>query len=128
MLAAPWSVIHRAADQGLALGAHSMTHRALSTLAERDIQFEVTPCRGVIAQRTGYRPSIFSYPYGSFDERVIKAVQAAGYSAAVALDAGLNDAHTDPFALRRISVPASLPAERFDAWTAGLVPHHRRSA
>ena len=122
MHAARWPVIAAAAREGMALGAHSMTHRALATLTPRELTFEIVPCRGVIAQRTQVNTRLFSYPYGLFDDRVKEIVRAAGYTAAVAMDPGLNAAGVDPWALRRVNVPASLPAETFAAWTAGLMP------
>lgn len=128
MHAAGWNAIAEAAREGMALGAHSMMHRALATLTAREQTFEIVPCRGVIAQRARADARVFSYPYGLFDERAKDIVRQAGYTAAVAMDPGLNAVGADRWALRRINVPASLPADTFAAWTAGLLPLHSVNA
>lgn len=128
MCAARWNVIAAAVREGLAIGAHSMTHRALPTLTQREMSFEIVPCRGVITHRLKAEARIFAYPYGLFDDRCRDAVRAAGYTAAMALDPALNHVGGDRWAMPRINVPASLSAHTFAAWTAGLVPQRQLSA
>ena len=48
------------------------------------------------------------------------------YRAALGLDVGFNDMHTDVWSLRRINVPAGISGAAFEAWAAGL--HGRRAS
>lgn len=123
---ADWSIIAAAARDGLVLGAHSTRHWTLPGLAEAHLDHEVHGSRAVIAQRTGVAPEVFSYPYGRWAPRVRDVVRAAGYRAAVTLDYGLNPPAADPWALRRVNVPAAIADPAFRAWAAGLAPPLRR--
>jgi len=119
---AGWDTIARAADAGLALGVHSATHRTLTELDDVELAAEITSSWEAIRSRTGTRPEFFAYPYGRWDARVRDAVRAAGYRGAVTLDYGLVHGHADPWALRRVNVPAAISQPAFEAWAAGLCP------
>ncbi len=125
---ATWEAIAAAAASGLALGAHSTTHRTLTLLKQSEFEREVAGCRDVIHQRTGVSAELFAYPYGLWDPRVREAVRGAGYRGAVTIDYGLNGRDADPWALRRVTVPASIAQPAFEAWVAGLRPVWRRRA
>jgi peptidoglycan/xylan/chitin deacetylase (PgdA/CDA1 family) len=119
---AGWQVIAAAARQGVEIGVHSATHRRLPRLTDAELEREVIMSREVIQRETGVAPAFFSYPYGMWDERVKAAVRAAGYRAAVTVDPGLNGAGADPWALRRVTIPAKISEPAFRAYAAGLNP------
>ncbi len=119
---ADWQAIAAAARQGVDIGVHSTTHRRLPRLTDAELQREVIMSRRVIERETGVTPDFFSYPYGIWDERVKAAVRAAGYRAAVTIDPGLNRAGADPWALRRVSIPANISDAAFRAYAVGLNP------
>ncbi len=119
---ASWQVIAAAAREGVEIGVHSATHRRLPRLTDTELEREVIMSRQVIQRETGVAPAFFSYPYGMWDERVKAAVRAAGYRAAVTVDPGLNGVGADPWALRRVTIPANISAAAFRAYTAGLNP------
>jgi len=127
-LAADWTLLGGAAQSGIDLGAHTLTHRTLTRLADDDLRRELEAARDIIADRAGVRPDAFSYPYGIWDARVRDAVQRAGYHSAVTLEFGLNTPGIDPWALRRINVPASISRAAFAAWTAGVRPRRASAA
>ena len=119
---AGWQVIAAAARQGVDIGVHSATHRRLPRLTDAELQREVIMSRRVIERETGVTPDFFAYPYGMWDERVKAAVRAAGYRGAVTIEPGLTPAGADPWALRRVAIPASLSDAAFRAYAAGLNP------
>jgi peptidoglycan/xylan/chitin deacetylase (PgdA/CDA1 family) len=125
-LPADWSVVAEAAATGLDLGAHSVTHRTLTTLDDSALAGEVAAPAIIIHEHTGVRPLFFSYPYGIWDGRVRQVVREAGYRAAFTLDYGRNTAGTDLWSLRRINIPASISPPTFAGWAAGVRP--RRSS
>ncbi len=122
-LPADWATIARAAAAGLAIGAHSATHRSLPSLDALELQREVAGSRELVRRRAGVTPDFFAYPYGLWNERVRDAVRAAGYAAAFTLDRGHRRA--DAWSLPRINVPAGIDDAAFQAWTAGLQPPRR---
>jgi len=123
---AGWRAIAGAAAQGLTIGVHSATHRTLPHLDDRELAEEIRTSRDAIQAKLNIAPTHFAYPYGVWDDRVRRAVRAAGYRAAFTLDSGANPPASDPWSLRRTNVPASIGDAAFEAWTAGLAL--RRSA
>jgi peptidoglycan/xylan/chitin deacetylase (PgdA/CDA1 family) len=122
---AGWALIRARVSGGrIDLGAHSATHRSLPTLTDEELHYEIAVTRANLQRVTGLCPEFFSYPYGEWDPRVRTVVQCSGYRAAVTLDCGLNSSIADPWALRRINIPAGISAPAFQAWTAGLQPRH----
>jgi|SRR6185437_1540994 len=124
---AGWDAIAAAAAAGLDVGVHSGTHRNLTRLDDAELERDIVASRELIRARAGVAPAFFAYPYGLWDARVRAAVRAAGYRGAVTLDYGLVGAHADPWALRRVNVPASIPASAFQVWIAGLHPRGGRA-
>lgn len=122
---ADWGAIAAAAASGLALGAHSCTHRTLTVLQPPELEREVAASRDAIRDQTGVSPEFFAYPYGLWNPGVREAVRSAGYHGAVTLDYGLNRRGADPYAVRRVNVPASISQPAFEAWVAGLRPTWR---
>ena len=117
---ADWRTIRASLGRGIDIGVHSATHRSLPTLTDDELEHEVVASRAIVRRATGIVPEFFAYPYGLWDSRVRALVRAAGYRAGVTLDSGLNGAFADPWALRRINVPARISDAAFEAWTAGL--------
>jgi peptidoglycan/xylan/chitin deacetylase (PgdA/CDA1 family) len=117
---ADWPTIRAAIGDGIAIGAHSATHRSLPTLSDTELEHEVVTSRAMIQQATGIRPEFFAYPYGLWDSRVRARIRSARYRAGLTLDTGLNRPFTDPCSLRRLNVPARISDAAFEAWTAGL--------
>ena len=117
---AAWHTIAAAAKDGLQLGAHSLSHRSLSTLDDHELNQELVASRDVIRQHTGVTAEFFAYPYGLWNDRVRDAACRAGYRAAFTLDYSHRPSTTDPWALPRLNVPASISDAAFQAWTAGL--------
>jgi peptidoglycan/xylan/chitin deacetylase (PgdA/CDA1 family) len=117
---ADWQTITDAAAAGLRLGVHSATHRALPALDDDDLRREVVDSRDVIRRRTGVTADFFAYPYGLWNDRVRRAVRAAGYLAALTLAYGHNAPTADPWALSRVNVPAGIEDAAFQAWASGL--------
>jgi peptidoglycan/xylan/chitin deacetylase (PgdA/CDA1 family) len=125
---ATWQAITTAADAGLHIGAHSVTHRALPALNEADLHREVSESREIIRRHTGVTPVLFAYPYGLWNDRVRHAVQSAGYHAAFTLAPDSRAPTGDAWTLPRVNVPANIEHAALEAWTAGLSFRGRHGA
>lgn len=64
------------------VGGHSMTHAVLTRIDDRALEYELSDCRKTLMDMLSVDVRYFSYPFGRFDNRVIDAVQKAGYQAA----------------------------------------------
>jgi peptidoglycan/xylan/chitin deacetylase (PgdA/CDA1 family) len=104
---AGWGDIGRLADAGVAIGSHTRHHRRLTQLgaAERDV--ELLGSLAELRERVPGAAAVIAYPNGDHDDAVCAATEAAGYEAAFTTEKGRNDAATDRFRLRRVSVHGS---------------------
>lgn len=99
MLAAGWE-----------LAAHTINHSDLTTLEGEALEEEVAGSRELLQREYGVPVKNFCYPSGRFDETVIAAVEAAGYTGATTEIPGFAT-KDHPYELARIEVLGS--------WTIG---------
>jgi peptidoglycan/xylan/chitin deacetylase (PgdA/CDA1 family) len=67
---------------GWELAAHTIHHLDLTTLDAAQLTEEVAGSRKMLRREYGVPVADFCYPAGQFDETVVEAVKAAGYTAA----------------------------------------------
>ncbi len=67
---------------GWELAAHTIHHLDLTTLDAAQLKEEVAGSRQILRREYGVPIANFCYPAGQFDETVIEAVEAAGYTGA----------------------------------------------
>jgi peptidoglycan/xylan/chitin deacetylase (PgdA/CDA1 family) len=94
------------AAAGMEIGAHSATHRRLAEIGTGELSEETVRCKIELENALGFSVSSFSYPYGSYDSRVIEAVRLAGFNRACATDNGAVRESTDFFRLPRLAITA----------------------
>jgi peptidoglycan/xylan/chitin deacetylase (PgdA/CDA1 family) len=101
---ATWEEIRILAGAGVAIGSHTRHHRRLTQLGGPEREVEL---RGSLAELRENVPAavpVIAYPNGDHDDAVCAATEAAGYEAAFTTEKGRNDATTDRYRLRRVSV------------------------
>ncbi|UAY52228.1 polysaccharide deacetylase family protein [Ferruginibacter albus] len=82
-----WAEVKQINNAGFEIGSHSVTHATLATIEDDNVvEFELKESAKRITAQTGIVPSVFSYPIGSYDERVKKLTKKAGYKAALAVN------------------------------------------
>ena len=128
-----WATVRSMQAEGLIeFGAHTRHHEILSRLDDADLRDEVIgSCRRVAEELEPATGVSFAYPNGrpqDYDERSIRALEEAGATMAFTTESGLNDAETDRFKLRRISVGADMTPGRFVLACSGLLDRLRGSA
>jgi peptidoglycan/xylan/chitin deacetylase (PgdA/CDA1 family) len=95
------SDIRQLAGAGMTIGFHTVAHRALTLLEDRDLDFALNDGRDGLASAANTRIEFLAYPYGAADSRVAAAARRAGYRAAFALGDGPVTPRDDPFLLGR---------------------------
>jgi peptidoglycan/xylan/chitin deacetylase (PgdA/CDA1 family) len=93
--------------QGWEVGAHTLTHPYLTRLPPEDAWREIAQCREELQQLVGEEVYSFCYPYGDFDEQVVRMVQESGYRTACTVRKGLARLQDDPFTLPRVPIAYS---------------------
>jgi peptidoglycan/xylan/chitin deacetylase (PgdA/CDA1 family) len=90
-------------EAGWELDAQGQSGTDLTGLSDEELDAEVVGARRALQRDFNAKVDFFSYPQGSFDERVAQAVEAAGYLGAATLDEGLATPD-QPYELKRISI------------------------
>ncbi|MCH0558399.1 polysaccharide deacetylase family protein [Streptomyces sp. MUM 16J] len=89
--------IRDAAEAGVEIGSHGLTHVDLTQADDTLLYAEVEESRAVLEELTGAPVTGFCYPYGTVDQRAVDTVREAGYDYACAIDPGvLNGPHVLP--------------------------------
>ena len=109
--------IRAIAAAGMAVGFHTLSHRAMPGLSDDELDLVITQGRSDIEDAIGGPVRLFAYPHGSADRRVAERVRAAGYVAGVTGRQQPIRRGTDPFLLGRWE-PGSLAASDFLARVA----------
>ena len=86
------------------IGSHGRNHMRLTTLDDPAMHSEVTGSKEDIERLIGIKVNSFAYPYGDYDDRVIRAVKNAGYLNACITRPGWLTLDTDMFEIRRVSI------------------------
>ncbi|MBZ5495994.1 MAG: polysaccharide deacetylase family protein [Acidobacteriia bacterium] len=99
-----WEHVLSMHRQGIAFGAHTVSHPILSRLALAQAQEEIMGSKTTIELQLGCPVELFAYPAGAsqdYTEDLKRLLVDAGFKAAVTTNFGTNTARTDRFELRR---------------------------
>lgn len=90
-------------DAGIEFGSHSLSHRLLHQLAEKEVVLEVEEAKRQIEELTGKACKTFAYPAGYYNQQAQQIIADAGHIAAFSTTYGPVD-KLDLFALNRIEI------------------------
>ena len=99
-------------DDRCSFGSHTLSHKRLMLLDDKDLEKEVAMSRQILEKILGKEVKTLAYPYGFWSESAKRALREAGYEMAFTVVSGFNDKNTDPLELRRIVVYRTL-TERY---------------
>ncbi len=88
---------------GWELAAHTIHHLDLTELGPEELQEEVDGSRKILQKEFKVPVNNFCYPAGQFDEMVIEAVEAAGYTGATTEIPGFAEKNK-PYELARLEI------------------------
>jgi peptidoglycan/xylan/chitin deacetylase (PgdA/CDA1 family) len=94
--------------KGWEVDSHSLTHPDLTEVSASELTAQVVQSRQFL-QRTLHVPvNSFCYPSNEYDDAVVAAVKAAGYTNAVTENPGFATPATDPYLLPRFEIEGGL--------------------
>ncbi|MBI2130062.1 polysaccharide deacetylase family protein [Candidatus Woesearchaeota archaeon] len=96
-----WSDIKELSEKGFIIGCHGKTHVDLTKLDENRLNDEINNSKKLIEEKINKEVKDFSYPYGVFNEDIIKKLKEAGYKTAITTRSTLNNKFLSPFELSR---------------------------
>ena len=104
-----WPQIKEMSDAGITIGSHTINHPHLSRKQKNEsgedydkrVSRELEVSKEEIESHIGKKVEFFAYPYGSFNDDVIRLLKKAGYRNAATVLWDKNFPDTDRFKLRR---------------------------
>ncbi len=104
-----WEQIRELRDAGMIIGSHGMTHRFLTELKDKDLDYELRESKKILEDNLGCAVDYFSVPRGFCDKRVIEKARKVGYKAIFTS----NPKDKDGFKFGRIPVRGNWSLEYF---------------
>lgn len=74
-----WEQLGGLVERGWEVGSHTRSHPHLPALGDAEIAAELAASRRECEERLGVPCRSIAYPYGEYDERVVRAAREAGY-------------------------------------------------
>jgi peptidoglycan/xylan/chitin deacetylase (PgdA/CDA1 family) len=95
--------IKELSDRGMEIGSHTVSHVPMT--GDVDIHKELGISRMWLEQTTGKPCIFFAYPFGAYNDKIQKDIQAYGYWGSVTGDSGYNDFDVPRHQLKRVNMP-----------------------
>ena len=106
--------VHYVKTQGISIGSHTATHANMTLLDQGELQRELRESHDALI-RLGESFCSFSYPWGQWTSRVVKAVEASGYECALAVGERTPLTAANAYLLPRITMTRDMDLERFQS-------------
>jgi len=114
-----WRELDEMARHGMTIGSHTANHCLLSTLDETRTRSELAESKQRIEQQLGRTVHYLSLPSGDSNRWYPRVAEECGYRGGCSSRAGLNDATTDRWFWRRITVKRTMSAEYLQRLVSG---------
>lgn len=108
-----WEQIREMSSQKMSIQSHTCTHPLLTTLKNKDLEYELFASKDIIQKQLGSPVRFISFPNGNYNNKVISHAMKYGYIGACTSNRGLNSKQTNPFRLNRVMVSGSYPLSTF---------------
>lgn len=83
---------------------HTWTHAELGPADQEKIELEITTSQKDFEEKLGYKPNIFTYPYGSYSDLAIDIVKREGFIAAFTTEGGTTQCQSNIMKLYRLHI------------------------
>ncbi len=103
-----WEMAREMDANNLNIESHTVTHPILTNIDQNQLNFELAGSKKRLETQLDRAVKAFCYPNGVFDENVWKAVENAGYSAAVTTKYGFAQKGQNGFLINRVDAQADI--------------------
>lgn len=111
-----WDAIRAVQAAGVDIGSHSLSHAALNRATPEDARREICDSKALIQERLGEDVTVFSYPFGAFNDTTVDLVATCGYLAAVTINPSPRQARGEIYLLNRVHTSYDATIEEFARW------------
>ena len=99
-----WSTLRRLRNEGLTFGAHSVTHRRMTSLTPDDMFGEAVLSRQALQEELGESVDAFAFPFGDEDPVARHTIGAAGFDFGLSVRGGAAARGAPRLSLPRIEI------------------------
>ena len=117
-----WPQIQEMKKYGMGIGSHTLSHRFLNELPEKEAILEVEKSKFHIENWLGSPVRFFAFPGGFYTPPILEAVKSAGYCGAFSVHYGLYQEGDVPYTIKRIPVFAKDQPIWYILAKRGLLP------
>lgn len=104
-----WDQAKELARRGMEIGSHARRHPFLARIgSEARLRDEIAGSKAILEKELGRPVTVFAYPFGSKNGRVIAAVEAAGYEAGRGVGSGRVHGPANIYQLGVVDTPDDL--------------------
>lgn len=96
--------VRRLDQAGMDVGDHTAHHVDLRLLTASELRAETAGSRQVLQHVLGHPVYFFAYPFGAFNDTVVNAVRAAGFTLAYSTAGGVTESTSSPLTIPRVHV------------------------
>jgi peptidoglycan/xylan/chitin deacetylase (PgdA/CDA1 family) len=89
---------------GIEITSHTMSHADLTKLDDQSLKNELENSKSFLENKFSGRINALVYPYGKFDDNVIKKAREAGYLMGITTEPGIADLKDNHYKLNRIRI------------------------
>jgi peptidoglycan/xylan/chitin deacetylase (PgdA/CDA1 family) len=99
--------------RGFEIGCHSMTHKYLTGLTDRELRVEIADAKARLEEILGAAVNHLSCPGGFWSTKIARLAKLAGYKSVATSRVGRNSRRSDPYRLSRISIMRGMTLDDF---------------
>ena len=89
---------------GMDIGAHTRTHADLTSISEKKAYGEINDCKTDLENKFNVKVADFCYPFGRFNDLILKMVENSNYSTASTMQRGRVNLASNNYLLPRIPI------------------------
>ena len=118
-----WNQIRQLENEGVTIGAHSHSHDHLANLTMNQIKDEIEISNKIFLKELGKIPTLFAYPYGEANEKIMNLLKDYKYKVAFGQHSGVINETSNLYYLPRFSLNeryGNIDRVMFAANTMGL--------
>jgi len=109
-----WRQIKEMHNSGLInFKPHTVNHPKLTQISLEEAKKEILDSKRIIEEKLNKKCKFFAYPYGKYNQEIIKILKENGFEGAVTIKEGLVSAEDDLFSLKRNSINSQTTFSQF---------------
>jgi peptidoglycan/xylan/chitin deacetylase (PgdA/CDA1 family) len=119
-----WEEIRLLHHHGFAIGAHTVNHEILTTIAAENVDTELRDSKESIERELKTKCCWFTYPNGGpgdVNPRIAQQAKAAGFTIGLTLGGTINSATPCPLVFDRICITEKGDPYTFEVYTSGMI-------